>query len=138
MRPGEEVTRLDEDGENSSRSPHAALVDHADGLHELRWGRGFVDISLGSGSDCFEDGFVIGAGPGDDDAQVRTRGLEARHYIEQVLPVAAAEQHQIDVLAIGKIGYRSRQQLEVSLGIEQSTKPDKAKGVTFHNRDSNM
>src|SRR3954447_20965758 len=79
---------IDEDRHYAAGSPNGSLIYDSNRLNELRRTGGFLHVSLGSGSERFKNGFVVGAGAGDDNAQVRAYRLEAGHYVENAVSTA--------------------------------------------------
>src|SRR5579884_2327894 len=98
----------------------------ADGLDELRRTGAFVNVALGSSGESLENRLVVGACASDNNLQVRTRGFETGHHVEDARCAAAtvAEQDQIDVRQLGKFLERCGSQIQIGLFVKKGTKAD--------------
>src|ERR1700690_3567139 len=96
-----------------------------------------VHVALGAGSDGFEDAFIIHAGTGDNDAQVRTDGFEAGHDVIEILAVAVAEQDEIDAGKLADVRERGGDQFQISFGIEEGPESYKPQWIALYHGDTN-
>ena len=69
------------------------------GLYELRWRCGFVNIAFRAGGKRFQNRFIVSAAAGNNDAQIRTSGLEAGHHVKKVLSGPCSQQNKVDIFA---------------------------------------
>src|SRR6266704_4463119 len=106
-------------------------------LYEFSRGSSLIDVSLRARGQGLQNGFIVSATPSHDDAQIRTRGLQTGHYIKEVLAGTSAQQHQINVLARTQFGQAARDQLQISLCIEQRLQPNKSQRIALDHRYSN-
>src|SRR4051794_18649252 len=129
---------IDEDRHYATGSPNGSLMDDADCLNKFGGTGGLFYIALGASGQSFEDGFVVCAGAGHYDAQVRTRGLEACHHVKDAAAATTtvSNQREIDILQTRQLFERRGREFEIGLIIKKGPKPDKAQRVTIN--DSNV
>lgn len=107
-------------------------MNDAESLDELRWGSGFIDITLGSSGDSLEHVFIVHTRAGYDNAQVGADSFKAGHDIIKILATAVAKQHQIDGRELAKISERGGDQFQIGFGIKKGPEPNKAQRIAFY------
>ena len=112
-------------------------MNDAQGLHELGRRSCLVYVALGARSNRLQDGFIVHAGAGDNDAEIGPDGFEAGHDVEQILATAIAEQDQIDVGKLPEFGQRGRDQFQIWLGIKEGPESHKPQRIALHYGDTN-
>ena len=104
-------------------------------MNKLGRGGGLVHIALGAGGQGLEDGLVVCAASGHDNAQVRARRLQAGHHIKQVLSGAAAQEHQVNIGPRAQLRQGGRNQFQVRFGIKEGLQSNESQRIAFHHSD---